>query len=304
MIFSSAIKRLCAAAVLGWALSGCATTGGANPADPLQPINRAIFGFNDSFDEFLLKPVAEAYRAALPEPVRTGVTNFFSNIEDVWIGANNLLQGKPEQALQDMLRVVINTIFGIGGLMDVAYDEGLDKHNEDFGQTLGRWGIGSGPYLVLPFFGPSTLRDGVARLGVDNAVDPVWTIDRVSTRNSLYTVRAVNARAGLLDAARVMEQAALDKYRFVRDAYLQRRRSLIYDGDPPSEPEAKRAAAPDETTVRQPPDFGRDDMRNAATERPANETANLCFEASALFVYPGTGAADDAAVASGAISIR
>lgn len=298
MTLSSAIKRFCAAAVLGWALSGCATTGGANPEDPLQPINRAIFAFNDTFDEFLLKPVAEGYRAALPELVRTGVTNFFSNIEDVWIGANNLLQGKPEQALQDLLRVVINTIFGIGGLMDVAYDEGLDKHNEDFGQTLGRWGIGSGPYLVLPFLGPSTLRDGVALVGVDNAVDPVWTIDRVSTRNSLYAVRAVNTRAGLLDAARVIEQAALDKYRFVRDAYLQRRRNLIYDGDPPSEP--GRAAATDEATVQQPPDFGRDGMRNAATERPANETANLRFEARTLFVYPGTGAADDAAAASGA----
>ena len=232
-----ALARLCAAALLTGLVSGCATTGGGSAADPIEPVNRAIFGFNEKFDQVLLKPVAQGYRAVLPELVRTGVTNFFSNIGDVWIGANNLLQGKPESGLQDAMRVAINTVFGLGGLIDIASDAGLEKHNEDFGQTLGRWGVGSGPYLVLPFLGPSTFRDGIALVGVDTAVDPVWNINRVPARNTTYSVRAVDARANALDAARVIEEAALDKYRFVRDSYLQRRRSLIYDGNPPRERE-------------------------------------------------------------------
>lgn len=241
-----AIRRLCAAALLTGLVSGCATTGGGSARDPLEPLNRAIFGFNETFDQVLMKPVAQGYRAVLPEMVRTGVTNFFSNLEDVWIGANNLLQGKPENALQDVMRVAINTVIGLGGLIDVASDAGLDKHNEDFGQTLGRWGVGSGPYLVLPFLGASTLRDGIALVGVDTAVDPVWNVNRVPTRNTLYSGRAVNARADALDAARVMEEAALDKYRFIRESYLQRRRSLIYDGNPPRErePEDSSSAPP------------------------------------------------------------
>ena len=243
-VFISRIGRLCAVAMLAGLLSACATTGGGSDRDPLQPLNRAIFGFNETFDKVLLKPVAEGYRAVLPEIVRTGVTNFFSNIGDVWIAANNMLQGKPENALQDVMRVAINTVIGLGGLIDVASDAGLEKHNEDFGQTLGRWGVGSGPYLVLPFLGPSTLRDGVSLVGVDTAVDPVWNLDHVPTRNTLYAGRAVDARANALDAVRIMEEAALDKYRFVRDSYLQRRRYLIYDGDPPRERDDSSTALP------------------------------------------------------------
>ncbi len=237
------IRSLCAAALLAGLLSSCATTGGGSTRDPLEPLNRAIFGFNETFDQVLLKPVAEGYRAVLPEMVRTGVSNFFSNIEDVWIAANNLLQGKPENALQDVMRVAINTVIGLGGLIDVASDAGLQKHNEDFGQTLGRWGIGSGPYVVLPFLGPSTLRDGIGLLGVDNAVEPVWNLKHIATRNTLYAGRAVDSRANALDAVRVIEEAALDKYRFVRDAHLQRRRSLIYDGDPPREREPENSSS-------------------------------------------------------------
>lgn len=259
------IGGFCAAALLAGVLSGCATTG--SPRDPLQPLNRAIFGFNETFDQVLMKPVARGYRAVLPEMVRNGVTNFFSNIEDVWIAANNLLQGKPEQGLQDVMRVAINTVIGLGGLIDVASDAGLDKHNEDFGQTLGRWGIGSGPYLVLPFLGPSTLRDGIALIGVDTAVDPVWNIDRVPARNTVYSGRAVNARTNALDAVQVMEEAALDKYRFVRDSYLQRRRSLIYDGDPPRErePEDANSSSALPATLGAP--------GQAAAEVSGNETA-------------------------------
>ncbi len=243
MTISRAIRRLCAAALLSGLVAGCATIGGGSVGDPLEPLNRAVFGFNEKFDQVLLKPVAQGYRAVLPEMVRTGVTNFFSNIGDVWIAANNLLQGKPENALQDVMRVAINTVIGLGGLIDVASDAGLEKHDEDFGQTLGRWGVGSGPYVVLPFLGPSTLRDGIALLGVDTAVDPVWNTNKVPTRNTLYSGRAINNRANVLDASRVMEEAALDKYRFTRESYLQRRRSLIYDGNPPREREPENSSS-------------------------------------------------------------
>jgi len=262
------IGRLGAAALLAGLLSACATTGGGSARDPLEPLNRAIFGFNEKFDEVLMKPVAQGYRAVLPEMVRTGVTNFFSNIEDVWIAANNLLQGKPESALQDVMRVAINTVIGLGGLIDVASDAGLEKHNEDFGQTLGRWGIGSGPYIVLPVLGPSTLRDGIGLLGVDNAVEPVWNLDHIPTRNTLYAGRAVNYRANALDAVRLMDEAALDKYRFVRDAHLQRRRSLIYDGDPPREREPENSSS----ALPTPPFSALSTLGLAAAETPANET--------------------------------
>jgi phospholipid-binding lipoprotein MlaA len=272
------IRSLCAAALLAGVLSACATTGGSGGRDPLEPLNRAIFGFNETFDQVLMKPVAQGYRAILPEVVRTGVSNFFSNIEDVWIAANNLLQGKPENALQDVMRVTINTVIGLGGLIDVASDAGLEKHNEDFGQTLGRWGIGSGPYIVLPFLGASTLRDGIGLLGVDYAVEPVWNIDHVPTRNTLYAGRAVNARSDALDAVRVMEEAALDKYRFVRDSYLQRRRSLIYDGDPPRErePEDSSSALPAvlPATVQ------------TAAEESRNETIYPRSDMGVLIAYP------------------
>ena len=229
------IRRLVAAALLAGSAAGCATVGGS-PADPLEPINRAVFGFNEKFDQVLLKPVAQGYRAVLPDLARTGVSNFFANIEDVWIAANNLFQGKVENSLQDVMRVAINTVFGLGGVIDVATDAGLEKHNEDFGQTLGRWGFGSGPYIVLPFLGPSDVRDGIGLLGFDSAADPVWNLDNVPARNSWYAGRAVSNRANALDAVQVMEEAALDKYRFVRDSYLQRRRSLVFDGNPPREP--------------------------------------------------------------------
>lgn len=276
------IRRLGATALIAGLLAGCATGGSAR--DPLEPLNRAIFGFNETFDQVLMKPVAQGYRAVLPEMVRTGVTNFFSNIEDVWIAANNLLQGKPENALQDVMRVAINTVIGLGGLIDVASDAGLDKHDEDFGQTLGRWGIGSGPYLVLPFLGASTLRDGIGLLGVDYAVDPVWNIDHMPMRNTLYSGRSVNARANALDAVRVMEEAALDKYRFVRDAYLQRRRSLVYDGDPPTEREQEDSSsalpALPSASVQ------------AAAEADGNETLSPQSDISALVAYPATAGAN------------
>ena len=222
--------------LLAGTLSGCATSGG-NPSDPLEPLNRAMFSFNDTLDDAVMKPVAKTYRAVLPGVVRTGVSNFFSNIEDVWISVNQVLQGKFQRGLEDFSRFLFNSTFGIGGLFDLASDlVGLPKNSEDFGQTLAWWGVGGGAYLVLPILGPSTVRDGLAFL-VDTEVDPVWRINDVSVRNTAVVIRFTGRRAELLDATSVLEQAALDKYGFVREAWLQRRRNLIYDGDPPREKE-------------------------------------------------------------------
>jgi phospholipid-binding lipoprotein MlaA len=215
-----------------FALTGCATNG--DPRDPLEPLNRGIYQFNDAVDEAVMKPVAKGYKAVLPNPVRTGVGNFFSNIDDALIAVNNVLQFKFSQAASDVARLIANTTFGIGGLFDVATSFGLEKHNEDFGQTLGYWGIGDGPFLMLPFLGPSNVRDTVG-LAAYYQLDPVWNLSHVPTRNTLGTLRVLDHRARLLDAEKVLDEAALDPYTFLRDAYIQQRRSLIYDGNPPRE---------------------------------------------------------------------
>jgi len=211
-------------------LGGCASNG--SRIDPLEPLNRGIYRFNDVADKAVLKPVARAYKAVTPVPVRTVVSNFFSNIDDVLVTANDVLQFKFRRAAGDASRVIFNSTFGVAGLFDVATAWGLEKHNEDFGQTLGYWGIGNGPYLVLPLLGPSTLRDTLG-LVVDNQGDWVTNIGDVPTRNSGIGLRFTDHRAGLLDTEKILEEAALDPYLFLRDAYLQRRRSLVYDGNPP-----------------------------------------------------------------------
>ena len=229
------------------AAGGCASVPNPDPSDPLEGLNRSVYRFNDAFDKAVAKPVATAYKEVLPDPVRNGVRNFFSNIADLLIGVNNLLQGKPEEALTDWMRFAVNTTFGVVGIADWATDMGLEKHNEDFGQTLGRWGAGSGPYLVLPFLGPSTARDSVGTV-FDWHFDPVGNRYPVDERNAAVLLRATSQRADLLDASRLLEQAALDPYLFVRDAYLQRRRSLIYDGRPPREPLSQASPAAGEST--------------------------------------------------------
>lgn len=237
----SNLRRAIAASVLVLTglLSGCAHQ---NARDPLEPLNRGIYAFNDAVDTVVMKPVATGYRAILPQFVRTGVSNFFSNLDDVTVIVNGILQLKIPQALSDTGRLLINTTIGVLGLVDVATHLGLEKHNEDFGQTLGYWGVGNGPYLVLPFFGPSSFRDGVGRW-VDMKTDPVRWEDHIRTRNQFLVLRAVNTRANLLDSEKVLDAAAIDRYAFLRDAYLQRRRSLVYDGNPPPEPEEDLAPA-------------------------------------------------------------
>lgn len=212
---------LCAAMI-----SGCATT--QNPKDPYEKYNRAMFSFNDTVDQVALKPVATVYHTVLPTFVQSSVGNFFGNIGDVWIAANNLLQWKVQDGMSDVSRVLINSSVGIGGLFDIASEAGIPKHNEDFGQTLGKWGVKSGPYVVLPFLGSSTMRDTVA-LPVDWYGNPWGYVHPHRLRNAGYVLRIIDQRASALDASRLLEDAALDKYEFVRDAYLQRRQNLIND---------------------------------------------------------------------------
>ena len=238
-------------------VSGCATVGGSN--DPLEGYNRAMFGLNDGLDKILFKPVATGYKAVMPDFARTGVSNFFANLGDVWIGINNILQGKLGSGVSDLGRFTINTTAGILGLFDVASSAGLEKHNEDFGQTLGRWGVGSGAFVVLPFFGASNIRDGFSRLLVDWHGDPLWYVRNIPTRNELIGARVFSDRANLLDVSRLAEEAALDHYAYVRDAYVQRRRSLIYDGDPPAERNPARSSESGE---------GAEPVARAEVERP------------------------------------
>lgn len=216
--------------LLSFVLPGCATNG--DPRDPLEPLNRGIYRFNDTVDEAVIKPVATGYKKAMPDPARTAIGNFFSNLNDVLVLLNDLLQFKFGQAASDFSRLAWNTSVGIAGLIDVATPMELPRHNEDFGQTLGSWGADNGPYLVLPFLGPSTLRDA-AGLVVDAHFNPVLRHDPVSERNTAIAVRAVDARSRLFDTEKVFDEAAIDPYIFLRDAYLQRRRGLVYDGNPP-----------------------------------------------------------------------
>jgi phospholipid-binding lipoprotein MlaA len=221
--------------VLLMGLGGCATNGDySDPRDPLEGFNRGVYTVNKALDTTVIKPAAQLYDWALPDLASRAVSNFFGNLSDVVTVVNDLLQLKLAEALNDGARVAWNTTAGVGGLMDVASHMDLPKREEDFGQTLGYWGVESGPYLVLPLLGPSSFRDGVGRVG-DYFVDPVTYVDDPAHRNTLTALRVVDRRAALLKVERVVEEAALDEYTFVRDAYLQRRRSLVYDGEPPLE---------------------------------------------------------------------
>ena len=220
-------KRMSCVAFIMLLMSGCATTAN-NPKDPYEGFNRAMFAVNEGID-VVLKPVAQGYETAAPLPVKAGVGNFFGNLYDVWTAVNNFLQGKGQDGASDVGRVLVNTTIGIGGIFDVASEMGLEKHSEDFGQTLGTWGVADGPYFFWPLIGPRTTRDTFG-WAVDGFADPVAGLNDVSVRNSLLGVRLIDLRARLLPTDKVVEQAAFDKYNYIRDAYLQHRRSEIADG--------------------------------------------------------------------------
>lgn len=225
----------CLPLVAAIALTGCAVNG--DPRDPLEPMNRAIHNFNEGLDRTVLKPVAKGYQAVTPQFAQTGIRNFFANLDDVTVIANDILQLKLEQTTRDFLRLSVNSTFGMFGLLDVASEMELHKHNEDFGQTLGRWGVGSGPYLVLPVLGSSDLRDTLGYAVDSKYTDLVRNYDNVSTRNPVLVLRVVARRADLLEAKQAVDEAALDNYEFTRDFYLERRKSLVYDGKPPRDEE-------------------------------------------------------------------
>jgi phospholipid-binding lipoprotein MlaA len=232
IVFRRATLRSASIVLVLTCLAGCAT--GTDPRDPFEPFNRGVYQFNENLDKYLLKPVAEGYRQVLPSPVRTGVSNFFSNLNDIVVLVNNTLQGKFTLALDDFSRVLINSSIGLLGLIDVASDAGIAKHDEDFGQTLGVWGMRDGPFIMLPFFGPSNGRDVVGRVG-DLFTNVLFYVNPTGVQYGLYGTRVVSTRTELLDASNIFDTAALDRYQFLRDAYLQRRRNLIFDGAPPPE---------------------------------------------------------------------
>ena len=215
------------------AMVGCASIPAGverSPQDPWEPFNRSVFEFNEGLDAYVLKPVVAGYRFVLPEFVRDGIYNFFSNYSDIYTALYNLLQGKPGDAFNDLMRVVVNTTMGLGGLIDLATSGGLEKHKEDWGQTLGVWGVPSGPYVVLPFFGPSNVRDTFGT-AADLESDYLFSfVKNIGVRNSITGLRVVNARNTYYEAGDLLDGAAIDKYSFMRDAYIQRRAYQINEG--------------------------------------------------------------------------
>lgn len=217
---------------------GCTTIEGpANPDDPLESFNRSMYSFNETLDEYAMKPIAEGYQKITPDAVDSGITNFFSNLGDVWTLINDLLQLKIHDALTTSARIVFNSTFGLFGIMDVATDFGLEKKSEDFGQTLGYWGVDSGPYLVLPFFGPSSIRDTVGFTVDSTELDLIYDDMSARNANSLLAVKYIDIRADLLSVKDIVDETAPDPYAFIRDAWVQRRQNRVYDGNPPEEDE-------------------------------------------------------------------
>lgn len=227
-------KKTIALLAAGMALSGCATSQPAHPKDPLEGFNRAMFQINDALDTVVVRPAAVVYDNVLPSPVKTGVSNFFSNLGDLRNAANNLLQGKVEAAFGDLFRFALNSTWGLLGVLDIASEAGIPKHNEDFGQTLAVWGVGDGPYLVLPLLGGRNIRD-TAALPVDYYSHPTTYVEGDAAKYSFKAAEIVVKRAELLPADRAIEGRMIDKYAYMRDAYFQRRNYLIHDGNPPIE---------------------------------------------------------------------
>ena len=214
-------------------MMGCASGPVTNPRDPWESYNRSMSTLNEKLDAAVLKPAATVYKAVTPPLVRTGVHNFFVNLSEPWTAFNALLQLKGEAAVETIMRFSVNTFFGLGGLLDIASEMGIERQSQDFGQTLGIWGVPSGPYFVLPVYGPSTVRDAAA-FSIETRADPLTNQTNLTVKDTLIILRALDLRTSLLRAGSVLEAAALDKYTFTRDIFLQRRDNLVFDGrDPP-----------------------------------------------------------------------
>ena len=233
MNFLNRRMGLALAACILLILQGCATVKNPDARDPWESMNRSVYHFNDTLDNVAIKPAAKVYTAVLPSPVRTGIHNFLGNLGDVWSMANSALQLKGQATAETFMRITVNTFFGLGGVLDVATEMRLEKRKEDFGQTLGHWGVKPGPYIVLPILGPSTLRDTLAT-PLDIQGDMAQQFNDPATRNVLSATRVMDVRSSLLQTVDVIKEAALDPYTFVRDGYLQKRENDIHDGNPPS----------------------------------------------------------------------
>jgi phospholipid-binding lipoprotein MlaA len=245
-------------------LGGCATTS-HNPVDPFEPVNRGVYQFNDTLDKAVVKPLAKGYKSAMPAVGKMMLSSFFSNLDDVTVAVNDLLQFKVAQAASDTGRILVNTTFGLCGVADIATALGMEKHNEDFGQTLGYWGFGSGPYIVLPFLGPSSVRDSIGLIP-DSKTNLINKVKKVDTRNEATAMTLLDKRARLLNQEKTLDEAAIDRYAFMRDAYLQHRLSEVYDGNPPRE---------------KYDDEGED---NSSDKRSANDKAEILHSVTAINV--------------------
>jgi phospholipid-binding lipoprotein MlaA len=277
--------RMVALSAAMLAASGCSTVQTPSKDDPWEGFNRTVFKVNDKVDRYALKPVAQGYKRITPQPVRDSVTNFFSNIGDVYNVANNLLQLNIADGVSDLMRIVINTVFGVGGLFDVATLAKLPKHNQDLGLTLGHYGVPAGPYLVLPLFGPSTVRDAVGTAG-DTFINPITYVNPAGLSWGLYGVNLVSTRANLLGATDLIAGAALDQYSFVRNAYLQRRHYLLTGG----------SAAPDYETP--PPKYDTEGLTDESASAPAAPAG-----ASAVPATPTGASAPSGASAPGEVTV-
>ncbi len=285
------------------ALTGCATT---NPDDPFEGYNRAMFAFNDKLDQAVLKPTAIAYQEAAPDVMQIAIGNFFENLSDVWTGANNLLQGKVEDGLNDWMRFSVNSVFGIAGLIDIASPAGIPKHKQDFGTTLGVWGIPSGPFVMLPLMGPSTVRD-TAALPVDLQGDPWSYVDPARARYAGSALRLVDKRAAALDAFNLIEEAALDRYEFIRDAFMQRRENKVNQSR-----ERQNNAAPDDQSELQPTDsavkladIDADDATEQSTAGEVlSENNKPSHSGASILASVGTNAAETPALPSSIVQLN
>jgi len=269
------------------AVAGCATAPQgvdrhtAGPKDPYEPFNRKVFAFNDTLDTYALKPVATAYTKVVPSPIRTGVHNFFGNFSDAWSAVNQLLQGKPADAGSMTLRVLTNTTIGIGGLFDPATSLGLERKSEDLGQTLGVWGLEPGPYLVLPLFGSSDIRDAIA-LPADTYVSPsLLVVPKYWKEVAIDAVGVIDTRAGLLGASQMLDELAFDRYTFMRDAYITRRRSLVYDGNPPELPDEDSGEDDSKSAPAPAGNGGQSGIKPALPAAPAASSAASGAQSSA-----------------------
>ena len=230
--FSQSCKLVCCFALIVF-FNGCATTGSGDPRDPLEGFNRGVYSFNQSLDNVIFNPLGKAYRTITPDFVDKGVTNFFSNLNEIAVVANDIMQFKIDQALSDASRFIFNSTIGLFGFFDVSTTIGFPKHDEDFGQTLGHWGVGAGPYVMVPFFGPTTLRDATGFAIDKGLLNPIFYLDNTELKAGLLTLSYVDFKADLLSAQQILGEAALDEYEFVKNAYFEKRESQINDGEIP-----------------------------------------------------------------------